>query len=191
MAASHLAHGVAVLEARVVLEEFAQCSGDDAVPDHGGQWQRFRLIDLAAPTLHAGEEVVHHARVEDVLLVNGNIRCAQGNDLVVVHAQGRWNNTKERPMNVGVVDVDAHECGIVGTERLIEADGGCVFTDIRNLRGRVVVGELIGTSRGADRKHIQNRRELRRSGLDFAALKRARNRARAGDADTLARSFVV
>ena len=162
MAAFHLAHRVAVLEARVVLEGVALRSGDDAVPDHSGQWQRFRLIDLADPALHAGKEVIHHAPAEDVLLVNGNIRCAHGNDLVVVHAQGRRNNAKERTLDVGVVHIDAHECGIVSAEHLIEADGGGVFTNIRNLRGRVVVGELIGTSRGADGKHIQNRRELRK-----------------------------
>ena len=81
------------------VEGFVPRSGDDAVPYHSSQWQRFRLIDLAAPALHAGEEVIHHAPVKDVLLVNGNIRCAHGNALVVVHAQGRRTNAKKRPMD--------------------------------------------------------------------------------------------
>src|SRR5580700_8953722 len=191
MSAFHLAHRVAVLETRVVLEGVALRSGYDAVADDGGQWQRFRRINLANPALHAGEEVIHQAAGEYVLLVNGNVCRAHRNALVVVHAQGRRNHAKERTVDVGVVHVDANECGIVGTEYLIEADGSGIFTNIKNLSGRVVVRELIGTSRGADGKHIQNRSELRRSGLDFAALERARNRARAGDADALARSFVV
>src|SRR5579863_8623971 len=82
MAAFHFAHRIAELEARVVRKGFSPRSGDDAVPDHSGQWRRFRLIDLAAPALHAGQEVIHHASAEDVRLVNSNIRCAHGNYLV-------------------------------------------------------------------------------------------------------------
>src|SRR4029077_12318085 len=122
--------------------------------DDGGQWQRFHRINLANPALHAGEEVIHHAPAKDVLLVNGNVYRADGNALVVVHSQGRRNNAKERTVDVGVVHVDAYEGGIVGTEYLIEADGTGIFTNIRNLRGPVVVGELIGTGGGADGKHI-------------------------------------
>ena len=38
MAAFHFAHRIAELEARVVRAGFAPRSGDDAVPDHSGQW---------------------------------------------------------------------------------------------------------------------------------------------------------
>ena len=82
-------------------------SGDHAVCRYGGRWQRFRLIDLAGQRCVPARKSFTATPLRDVLLVGLCRRCrAHGNDLVVVHAQGRRRNAEERTVDVGIVHVD-------------------------------------------------------------------------------------